>query len=345
MKTRIYTADMIDHPDVKADIKKTLLSGKHVVFPTETVYGIGAYALHETGILNIYRVKGRPSDNPLIMHLPSPDTIAPYVVVEQPYVNALMDAFWPGPLTLVCKKKDTVPLWLTGGLDTVGIRLPSHPVAQKVLNIAGIPICAPSANLSGRPSATLFEHVLDDFNHRVDIIIDGGKSEVGLESTVLDVTQIKPVILRPGVITKTMLEDVVGPVEVQLETPHDIAPRSPGMKYKHYAPKGEMVIVEGETEKVVTYIKEQITLQQQAGRKVGVIATDDLMEQFAPAYVYTLGDVARETDIAANLYIALRRMDALDMDVIYSIAFHQSVYQEVIMNRLYKAANHRVIKV
>lgn len=345
MKTRIYQLDDLVEKATKEDIKKTIMNGKNIVFPTETVYGIGAHALSEEGVKRIYQVKGRPSDNPLIVHLATKEAISPYVYIDQPYVQALMDAFWPGPLTMVFRRKDIVPDFITGGLDTVGIRIPSHPVAKAVLTIADAPICAPSANISGRPSSTLFEHVVEDFNGKVDIILNGGKSEVGLESTVLDVTTPNPIILRPGVITKRMIESIVPHVQLSQELTKDEIPKAPGMKYKHYAPKGNLTIVDGDGDAVIDYIHQQVKHHKEKNETVGIITTDQLAKAFNNGYVFNIGDQNSETDVASNLYIALRTMDALDIEFIYSMAFHQNKYQEAIMNRLYKAANNKVIKV
>ncbi len=344
IETRTYDAKDLKEERVKKDIRSTLLTGRLVVFPTETVYGIGAYALSSEGIANIYNVKGRPSDNPLIMHMKDAQAITPYVYIDQPYIKDLIDAFWPGPLTMVFRKKESVPTLITGGLSTVGVRIPSHPVAQDVLTIADVPICAPSANISGRPSATLFEHVMEDFNHRVDIIIDGGKSDVGLESTVLDVTGDVPVILRPGVITQAMLETIVPKVLRKDGVKANETPASPGMKYKHYAPRGELTIVEGDQSAVVRYINDKIKDHHDKHKKVGVITSDALIKQFNTTYVYNLGDASFDSSIASNLYIGLRMMDQFQVDYIYSVAFHGGSYQEAIMNRLYKAANHKIVK-
>lgn len=343
--TRIYKEKDLDRPSVQKDIKDTIQSGRNIIFPTETVYGIGAYALSEEGVWNIYRIKGRPSDNPLIMHIGDTDMLDDYVHVDQPYVKTLMETFWPGPLTLVMRRKDSVPDTITGGLDTVGVRLPSHPVALKVLSIADVPICAPSANISGEPSSTLFEHVYKDFNGLVDIIVDGGKSDVGIESTVLDVTQATPVILRPGVITRSMIESVTGHADMSSALEEDKVPQAPGMKYKHYAPSGELTIVDGEDDRVVKYINDKIKVHQASGKTVGVIATEDLVKTFDTPYVYNIGPRDDDAEIASNLYTALRHMDQLGITHIYSVAFRESKYQEAIMNRLLKAANNNLIKV
>ena len=343
MKTRIYKSEDLNQIDVQEDIKKTLLSGRNVIFPTETVYGIGANALSEKGIKGIYEVKGRPSDNPLIMHIAHQSDIYKYTSDHQAYVDDLIKAFWPGPLTLVLKKKAQVPSIITGGLETVGVRMPSHPIALKVLNISDIPICAPSANISGKPSSTLFEHVLEDFKDRVDIMIDGGKSQVGIESTVLDVTSEIPVILRPGMITKEMLETVVPQViGGKLHTSDDI-PKAPGMKYRHYAPKGDLMVVDGDIDQVISYITKKINATN-SKNQIGVICTTDLKEDFIGAFVYSIGEPNQEEEIASNLFAALRAMDKANIETIYAIAFHEGKYKDALMNRLMKAANQQIIK-
>lgn len=344
-KTRIYTANDLETPTVQTDIKNTVLAGETIIFPTETVYGIGAYALSEEGVKNIYKVKGRPSDNPLIIHLANIKDLSAYVYIDQPYVKNLMKAFWPGPLTMVFRRKSNVPDLITGGLNTVGVRIPLHPVAKKVLAIADVPICAPSANISGRPSSTLFEHVLEDFKDKVDIIVNGGKSDVGLESTVLDVTNAHPVILRPGVITQSMIENVtLTPVKVSSEAIKDLTPQAPGMKYKHYAPRALLTVVEGKESSVIDYINAQIKSHQAKNHKVGVVATEETMRHFTTPHTFNIGKKDNESTIASNLFIALRQMDQWQVDYIYSLSFHQTKYQEAIMNRLYKAANNQVIK-
>ncbi|MDY0010901.1 MAG: L-threonylcarbamoyladenylate synthase [Candidatus Izemoplasmatales bacterium] len=344
INTKVYTPKDLDKSSVKDDIRNTLLSGKNVIFPTETVYGIGAYALSETGVKSIYAVKGRPSDNPLIIHFTNLKDILDYVEIDQGYVKDLMQAFWPGPLTLVLRKKPIVPEFITGGLDTVGVRIPGHEIARKVIDIAGVPICAPSANISGKPSATLFEHVLEDFNGKVDIIIDGGKSEVGLESTVVDVTKEIPVILRPGMITKAMIKGFTKEVIMNSEVIGEETPKAPGMKYKHYAPVGELIIVEGEEKKVIDYINKRTKEFEIKGLKVGVISTNKIADQFMAQFVYQVGEELEEEVIASNLFAALRKMDNMKIDIIYSLSFSKGNFEEAIMNRLLKAANNNIIK-
>lgn len=343
MKTRIYKSEDLNHIDVQEDIKKTLLSGRNVIFPTETVYGIGAYALSEEGIKNIYQVKGRPSDNPLIMHISHKEDVFKYTKNHQEYVEKLINQFWPGPLTLVLSKKENVPYIITGGLETVGVRMPNHPIALKVIDIAGVPICAPSANISGKPSSTLFEHVLEDFNNKVDIMIDGGKSNVGIESTVLDVTSLVPVILRPGMITKEMLETIVPKVIGGKLNTSDEIPKAPGMKYRHYAPKGDLVVVDGNIDDVINYITKQINATGHK-KQIGVICTTNFKEAFKGAFVYSIGEPNQEEEIASNLFAALRAMDKANIETIYAIAFHEGKYKDALMNRLMKAANQQIIK-
>ncbi|MGS0972239.1 MAG: L-threonylcarbamoyladenylate synthase [Candidatus Izemoplasmataceae bacterium] len=343
--TRIYQVNELDSLEVKMDIKEAFMTGKNVVFPTETVYGIGANALDIDGIKGIYEVKGRPSDNPLIMHVSKEEDVFLYTKNHQPYVRKMMDHFWPGPLTMVFEKNETVPDLITGGLSTVGVRIPGSAVARKVIEIAGVPVCAPSANISGRPSSTLFEHVYDDFYGEVDIIIDGGKSAVGLESTVVDVTGVVPIVLRPGMITAEMIKNVVGDVLIEKDSNQNNSPKSPGMKYKHYAPVGEMLIVDGQKEDVINYINRELDQNMLDGALSAVITTSDLLGKFHAKHQFSIGDVAKDEEIASNLFMLLRKMDQLKIDKIYSVAFHGGIHEEAIMNRLLKAANGRMKKV
>ncbi len=342
MNTVLYSKKDLKKKKVQSHIKETLHLGRNVIFPTETVYGIGAYALNEHGVKGIYTVKGRPSDNPLIMHVSSVEEMKPYIRNIRPYVYDLIREFWPGPLTMVFEKTELVPGFITGGLDTIGIRIPSNEIALQVIKIAGIPICAPSANISGKPSSTELKHVIDDFNNKVDIIIDGGMCNIGLESTVLDVTRDIPVILRPGMITKEMIMSVVGDVLLSSEVKDDEIPKAPGMKYKHYSPKGKLVIVDGDKEEVVTYIKNQIKKHKSSNETVGIIVTSDYKDLMNPDHTCLLGTT--EVDIAFNLFGSLREMDYEEIDYIYTLSFTGD-YSEAIMNRLIKAANKNIVKV
>ncbi len=318
-----------------------------VAFPTETVYGLGANALSLEGAQKIYTAKGRPSDNPLIIHIGKFEDVK--VLASQIPDSAVQLAkhFWPGPLTMILKKNDIVPTTTTGGLGTVAIRMPSNKVALELINHSGIYIAAPSANTSGRPSPTKAQHVYEDLNGKIDMIIDGGDGEIGLESTIIDLSEDVPTILRPGAITKAMLEAVIGPVELDkaLENKDDtIRPKAPGMKYRHYAPKGNLCIVEGNKEEVIAYINEQTQLNKANGYKVAVMATSENAHLYKADYVYDLGSRAYEAQVAKHLYDALRRFDGLDMDFIYSESFDNHNVGQAIMNRLIKAAGHNIIR-
>jgi len=322
-------------------------SGGLVAFPTETVYGIGANALDEEALLKIYKAKGRPSDNPLIMHISNVDCLPKYVNEISDKALSLIEAFWPGPLTLVFNKSDLVPSIVTGGLNTVAIRMPKHPIAKNIIEQAGLPVAAPSANLSGKPSPTRGQHVIDDLSGRVDMIIDGGKAHLGLESTVLDVSGDIPCILRPGSITHSMIEEVVGTVHYDAHLSDESSvPKAPGMKYKHYAPKGTLKIVSGEEEvKVINYINSEGQKLIEQGRKVGVITPEHAKGEFNLSVVESIGHIDNPTEIGSNLFKILRKMDDANVDDIFSFEFKGEEVTVAIMNRLIKAAGHTIIEV
>lgn len=334
----------------KADIAgKILANGGLVAFPTETVYGLGGNGMNPSASAKIYAAKGRPSDNPLIIHIASLDALDVLADSVPDAAKALAKAFWPGPLTMIFKKKAQVPYETTGGLDTVAVRFPSDPTAQALILASGTYIAAPSANTSGRPSPTTAEHVFEDMNGRIDAIIDGGQVGIGIESTIVDVTEDVPMILRPGYITKPMLETVVGEVAIDPAIIDDhlmqgMRPKAPGMKYKHYAPKGELTIVEGTSENVVEAINAKVRVDLQAGHKVAVIATDETKGRYICPIVESIGTRVHEETIAHNLYDILRRMDELSVDIIYSESFSDGALGQAIMNRLLKAAGHKVIQ-
>lgn len=333
-----------------------------VAFPTETVYGLGGDALDTEAASKIYAAKGRPSDNPLIVHIA--DTNAVYELASEVPDKAklLMEAFWPGPLTIILPKKEIVPDGTTGGLNTVAIRMPSHPVALSLIRESGLYIAAPSANTSGRPSPTLAEHVMEDMNGRIEMILDGGAVGIGIESTIVDLTGDVPVILRPGFITKSMLEEIVGEVTIDpalIEPDPNLRPKAPGMKYTHYAPKGELTIVENvdrddcrvtctegcEKDNVVAKINELVAEKTTEGYKVAVITTSENADRFNCENILIAGDRAQGETIAARLYQVLRQCDELEVDYIFSEAFNDGELGGAIMNRLLKAAGHRVIEV
>lgn len=325
-----------------------LKAGGLVAFPTETVYGLGGDALNPDSSKKIYAAKGRPSDNPLIVHICRWEDI--YRIAEPVTEEAkrLAEAFWPGPLTMILQKKDTVPKETTGGLDTVAIRFPSHPVARRLIEAAGGFVAAPSANASGRPSPTMAEYVAEDMNGRIDMILDGGAVGIGLESTIVDVSGPEPIILRPGYVTQEMLEKVLGEVELDqtiLDGTTAQRPKAPGMKYRHYAPKGELSIVEGSAEAVVEHINGLCARAAAEGKKTGVIATDETFSRYTADSVKSVGSREDEEAIAYSLYRILREFDDEEVEVMYTESFSSYGMGQAIMNRLLKAAGHRIITV
>lgn len=331
-----------------AQAAELLRQGELVAFPTETVYGLGADALFPEAAKKIYAAKGRPSDNPLIIHVA--DFEALYKIVKEVPAKAklLADKFWPGPLTMIMPKSDAVPYETTGGMDTVAVRMPDHPLALALIRQAGGYVAAPSANTSGRPSPTLAEHVYQDLSGKVAMILDGGPVGIGLESTIVDLSEEVPMILRPGYITKEMLEPIIGEVLVDpglIAADSAVKPKAPGMKYRHYAPKANLVIVKGETLAVVERINSLIRQYAQEGKRVGVIGTDETVSNYYGAVVKSIGSRADEDSIARHLYGILREYDEMDVDCIFSESFSTPRIGQAIMNRLLKAAGHQVIEV
>lgn len=325
---------------------RILRGGGLVAFPTETVYGLGGDALNPASARKIYAAKGRPSDNPLIVHIARLEDMD--IVARRVPEAALRlgRAFWPGPLTMVLPRAETVPKETTGGLETVAVRMPSHPVARRLITCGGGYIAAPSANLSGRPSPTSARYVIEDMAGRIDMIIDGGEGEIGLESTIVDLTVDPPQILRPGYITREMLSEVLGQVSLDqtiLNVDSGQAPRAPGMKYRHYAPRGEMTIVSGQAAEVTAYINVRAASDRAQGHKVGVIGTDESLPEYQADLVCSLGSRRDEESIARHLYGILRRFDDEQVTRIYSESFDTMGLGQAIMNRLLKAAGHRVV--
>ena len=322
-----------------------LKSGALVAFPTETVYGLGANALDEKASAKIYAAKGRPSDNPLIIHIADMEKLA-YITAEIPQAAVkLAEKFWPGPLTMVLKKSEVVPLGTTGGLNTVAVRMPSHPIALEMIRAGGGYIAAPSANTSGRPSPTLASHVADDMDGIIPMILDGGAVGIGIESTIVDLTEEIPTILRPGFITKEMLEEVVGEVQIDkgLEADAKTPPKAPGMKYRHYAPKAELLIVEGAEDAVIKKINALVKEKEAQGIVAGVIGTEETVSKYQAGIVKSMGTRTDEISISSHLYGILREFDESDAEVIYSESFEEGAMGSAIMNRLLKAAGHKII--
>ncbi len=324
-----------------------LRKGGLVAFPTETVYGLGGDALNPQSSRKIYEAKGRPSDNPLIIHISRFGDICKIVKELPETAVRIADAFWPGPLTMILPKADIVPHETTGGLDTVAVRFPSHPVAQKLIAYSGGYIAAPSANASGRPSPTAAKYVLEDMDGRIDMIVDGGEVGIGLESTIIDLTVEPPRILRPGYVTQEMLDRVLEKVDIDvtiIEPDCGQAPKAPGMKYRHYAPKGRLVIVEGAPEQVVSYINRQAEEDRRKGEKTGVIGTTEVLEQYQADVVKCIGNRQAEEEIARNLFAILRELDDEKVMSIYSESFSAEGLGQAIMNRLLKAAGHKIVR-
>ena len=322
--------------------------GGLVAFPTETVYGLGGDALHAESSMKIYAAKGRPSDNPLIVHIAEFSDMEKIAKALPKEAKLLAEAFWPGPLTMIVEKNDRVPYETTGGMDTVAIRMPNHPVALALIKESGGYIAAPSANTSGRPSPTLAEHVYEDLNGKIPMILDGGLVGIGIESTIVDLTEEVPMVLRPGYITQEMLQEVIGEVKIDpgiIDSDSKKKPKAPGMKYRHYAPKADLVLVDGSQEKVIEAINKLAATDLQAGLKVGIIGTKETVERYEAGVILSIGEREDEDSIARHLYGILRDFDELNVDKIYSESFETPRMGSAIMNRLLKAAGHKVITV
>lgn len=323
-----------------------LRQGGLVAFPTETVYGLGANALDETASAKIYAAKGRPSDNPLIVHIAEFSALDQIVEDIPEEAKKLAEAFWPGPLTMIFRKSPAVPYGTTGGLDTVAVRMPDHPIALALIRAGGGYVAAPSANTSGRPSPTKAAHVAEDLWGKIDMILDGGDVGIGLESTIVDLTEGTPSILRPGYINQEMLGRVIGPVELDralLSDDPNLRPKAPGMKYRHYAPRASLTIVEGEAEAVIERIRLLAEQEEKDGGRVGIIATDETASRYPRGIVKSVGTRADELSISSHLYAILREFDTLNVTKIYSEAFETPQLGQAIMNRLIKAAGHQII--
>lgn len=332
-----------------AEAAQILRDGGLVAFPTETVYGLGANALDEEAARKIYAAKGRPSDNPLIAHISCLKELEPLVSEIPEAGRKLAEAYWPGPLTMVFPKSSRVPYGTTGGLDTVAVRMPSDPVANRLIALAGVPIAAPSANTSGRPSPTTAQHVYQDMNGKIEMIIDGGPVGIGVESTIVDVSGEVPTLLRPGAVTMEMLRETVGHVEIDpaIQGPpkDNLRPKAPGMKYRHYAPKAALTLVEGTPEAVTVEMNRLIQEHLDAGERVGVICTEETQNGYPNGILRCIGQRSHEETIAHNLFAVLREFDDLQVDCIFSESFSRDHLGQAIMNRLTKAAGYHIIKV
>lgn len=345
MDTKRWSVDknvdkLINCPQI-TQAANLLIQNETVAFPTETVYGLGANAKSDDAVAKIFTAKGRPSDNPLIIHIADKAQIHDLVQAFPQQAEKLAEAFWPGPLTLILEaKQDVLSPFATAGLSTVGIRIPDHPVALALLAKTGLPIAAPSANCSGMPSPTTAAHVWEDLEGSIAGIVDGGATGIGVESTVLDCTEEIPVILRPGGITKEQIEEVVGEVSVDPALKNvDHTPKSPGMKYRHYAPNAPLILVEGSP----AQIQELILEKQQDGLAVGILTTAENVHFYQADTIVSCGERENMETVAADLYTALRRFNETEVDVIFSEVFPQEGVGEAIMNRLVKAAGYRIV--
>lgn len=323
-------------------VANLLKAGKTVVFPTETVYGLGANALDPEAAKKIYEAKGRPSDNPLIVHISKKEDVDFLARNISQDAKLLMEAFWPGPLTLILDKSDNVPIETTGGLMTVAIRMPSNPIARKLIDLAGVPIAAPSANISGRPSITSSKYLVEELCERVDAIIISEDSEIGLESTVIDMTASTPVILRPGKIGKTEIEKILNK-EIELDPSlkdENAAPKSPGMKYKHYSPNATVIVVTGSLDEMKQKINQKLSLDKNKSDTVKVVCLEDRVSVY-DGYGISWGKNSQEA--AKNLFKILRLMDEQNIEVVYFEALNSDEISEAVMNRLIKAAGNMIL--
>ncbi|MGN1400504.1 MAG: L-threonylcarbamoyladenylate synthase [Bacillus sp. (in: firmicutes)] len=343
MRTEIWKVNKEELIEPQIQQAADLLRQNQVVaFPTETVYGLGGNAESEAAVKLIYEAKGRPSDNPLIVHISNREQLSKFVMEIPSMAEKLMEAFWPGPLTLLFKvKKGSLAQSVTPGLDTVAVRMPDHPVALALIETSGVPVAAPSANLSGKPSPTSASHVERDLYGRVSGIVDGGPTGVGVESTVLDCTGTIPVILRPGGVTKEQIEAVIGKVGEDLALrDKKAAPKAPGMKYTHYAPRAPFILVDGGE----SFLQSVIDEARKSGKKVGALITEESRQFISADQIVICGERQRLATIASNLYHALRTFDELDIDVIYGEMYPREGIGEAIMNRLTKAAGNQILQ-
>ncbi len=338
MKTKIFKLNDLENQFILNLLCDAIKQNQLVIFPTETVYGIGAYALSPLASTNIYRAKNRPSDNPLIVHIASKSDVNLYVKEVPLKAKILMNHFWPGPLTMIFKKSDIVPFETTGGLNTVALRMPDHQGALKLIEASG-PIAAPSANISGKPSSTEFKHVYSDFNGKVAYIIDGGKTLIGLESTVIDVRD-QVTLLRPGSITKTMIENILNEpiLDQSKDRPTDLV-LSPGMKYTHYKPVGNVTLLKGDALKVIAFLNQ---LDQRIKNNLCIITVNDYIDLFKDYKVSLLGKISDSREIGHNVFSSLRLMDEWSIEHIYIYLNETDEYSQTIMNRLLKASGYQV---
>ena len=341
METKLFTTPLSDGEYEAA--ARIIRTGGLLGIPTETVYGLGADALNEDACRHIYEAKGRPQDNPLIIHIPDESWLPRYCREIPAAAYALARRFWPGPLTMILPKQDIVPLRTTGGLSTVGVRCPDHPVTLEIIRRAGVPIAAPSGNTSGRPSPTCAQHMMEDMWGKIDGIVDGGPCGVGVESTIVDLTCEPPRLLRPGGLPLESLQEVLGEIEVDravvAEPKQGEKPKAPGMAYRHYAPKAPVTVVAGDPEKSAAYIQARLSGQS------GIICFHEFLDRFQDHVVHDLGSRADPAEQARRVFDALRTFDGTDVGEIWAQCPDSSGLGLAVGNRLKKAAGFHVIEV
>jgi L-threonylcarbamoyladenylate synthase len=351
MKTLLLKVNPENPDPVKIQLAAGIVQrGGLVAFPTETVYGLGADALNSEAVLALFKAKKRPMDNPPIIHVADPAEVSRLVVEAPKKAELLMEKFWPGPLTLIFKHSNLVPKVTVAGLDTVAVRMPKHKVAIELIQQSRCPIAAPSANLAGKPSPTTAQHVYEDLNGRIDAIIDGGATNIGIESTVVDLSVDPPMLLRPGGTPFEALKEVLSDLKlhafVQAEQELSLKEiRSPGMAHKHYAPKAKVILVEGKVPAVVAEVKRLAESFDLKGEKVGILATDETEASYKAAVVKSLGSSSNLSTVAQNLFRLLREMDGQNVDVIIAEGVSSEGIGLAVMNRLRKASGYHIIKI
>jgi len=349
LKTKVSIVKSIKEDEDKIkEAAEIIKNGGTVVFPTETVYGLGADALNVKAVEKIFKAKGRPQDNPLIIHVSSKD-IEAYAKEIPQIANKLIDKFWPGPLTIILRKKDIIPNVTSANLDSIGIRMPNNEIARKLIELSNTTIAAPSANVSGRPSPTDFQRCIDDLDGKVDYILGGAKSDIGVESTIVDCTVVPPIVLRPGGITLEMLKEVDSRIEIDnaiMQKPREnLKPKAPGMKYKHYAPNAKVTIISGERKKTVEKIREMVHYNIEKGMKVCILTVEENVKEYPEGISIVLGSILDLSTVAKNLFEALRKCDDFGADLILAEGYREEGVGVAIMNRLNKAAGFDIIEV
>jgi L-threonylcarbamoyladenylate synthase len=346
IKTKIVKMDSenIDYNVIK-EAAEIINNGGIVVFPTETVYGIGADALNDEAVDKIFKAKGRPQDNPLIVHIAEFNELYDLTEIVPTSAKILADKFWPGPLTMILYKNHILSDKITAGLNTAAIRLPVNKIALALIKESKKPIAAPSANLSGKPSPTEASHVIEDLMGKVDMIIDGGSTDIGLESTVVDMTSEIPMILRPGGVTREDIMTVLGDCEYDpaiIKGSEKLIPKSPGQKYRHYSPKAKVILYKGEIENITQKINEDYEKFQTEGYKVGIMSTVQTQEHYLGKLTILCGDRTKYLTISSNLFKILRDFDHMGVDIILAEAFDEKGLGKAIMNRLGKASSQTI---